>query len=1024
MKAVRRFLRVFSIAVLAAVFGAIITGCGPEDGQSEMRIFCSPDATPSEKFAAKEIRRYIYVRTGELLPIVEGSAGASAGGDRIIVATRDAPLVAAAAKSKDDLSTKLNSLDKSEYLLKSIDADAGRTVLIAGGDPIGVLYGAYRFIEHFGVRFNLDGDIIPDDPIAMTLPELDENGSPLFALRGVNTWGTHPQGFDLWTADDYKAVFSQLAKMRMNFLGIHCYPEDHPYAEPTVWIGMEDDFDDAGEVSFSYPSVYFNTGWPANWGPYPPKNTSQYNLGASILFDVEHWGSEAMAGLTPRPDAPEDCNLLFNRTGELLGDAFNFAHILGIKTCVGTESPLTIPKRVAERVKAKGKDPADPTVVRQTYEAMFKRIMNTYEIDYYWLWTNEGWVWESNTGDQFQAVVDDMKLAYEAMKNVKAPFGMATAGWVVGPQGDRAGFDSQLPTDVAISAISQMVGHRSVDPAFGNVKGRDTWAIPWMEDDLNLSSPQLWVGRTRRDAADALAYGCSGLMGLQWRTRICAPNVAALAQAGWDQSPWNPAPGKLPDKDALIVPTPLVTEGDIFINPLGGSIAAYAGSEVKGTEDDPLYQTCRYDTKGYDIKVPSGKYKVTLSFCEPHFAAADRRVFDVKLAGNKVIEKLDIFKEAGQFKALDYTFDNIEVSEETLLIRLDYIKSLPCISAIAIEGKDFSQKINCGGQNYKDYLTDSAPVTPIAWEGPRGAFSSDDFYDDWAPAMFGSAVAKETAELFKRIDGRIPRAAIGGCPSGLREDRRSWDKVKPEYAFVDELDALQSKVQGKGNRERFDYWLNTLRYQRLLAKIQCDLGAFNVIMDKINNETGTDKQKVMAGEQAMPAYEQLIKSYQQAYEVLLSTVSTKGGLATVITFEQSKTFWYRAIEVPTGQLAKVLGREMPLDAVFGKTYNGRPKIIIPTVRTSLEKGEGLRLKVIVLDTETAKDVTVNYRPMGSDNEYTTARLNHVARGVFELTLGDIDDDIEYHIKAELVDGKTLVYPVAAPELNQTVVVMP
>jgi len=41
----------------------------------------------------------------------------------------------------------------------------------------------------------------------------------------------------------------------------------------------------------------------------------------------------------------------------------------------------------------------------------------------------------------------------------------------------------------------------------------------------------------RRDAADAAEYGCTGLMGLQWRTDIIAPNASALAQAAWDQNP-------------------------------------------------------------------------------------------------------------------------------------------------------------------------------------------------------------------------------------------------------------------------------------------------------------------------------------------------------------------------------------------------------------------------------------------------------------------------------------------------------
>ncbi len=50
----------------------------------------------------------------------------------------------------------------------------------------------------------------------------------------------------------------------------------------------------------------------------------------------------------------------------------------------------------------------------------------------------------------------------------------------------------------------------------------------------------------RRDAADSLAYGCTGLMGIHWRTRILGPNVSALAQAAWDQRGWNPDFGKSP----------------------------------------------------------------------------------------------------------------------------------------------------------------------------------------------------------------------------------------------------------------------------------------------------------------------------------------------------------------------------------------------------------------------------------------------------------------------------------------------
>lgn len=85
-----------------------------------------------------------------------------------------------------------------------------------------------------------------------------------------------------------------------------------------------------------------------------------------------------------------------------------------------------------------------------------------------------------------------------------------------------------------MSCINQQVGFTPVDPGFARVMGRPLWAIPWMEDDPALTIMQLWAGRMRADAADALAYGCTGLIGIHWRTQTLQTNVSALAQAGWD----------------------------------------------------------------------------------------------------------------------------------------------------------------------------------------------------------------------------------------------------------------------------------------------------------------------------------------------------------------------------------------------------------------------------------------------------------------------------------------------------------
>jgi len=466
-------------------------------------IVCPSDAPAKVKLAAKEIRRYVYLRTGKLLPIGETGEG---------IALKIDP-----------------SLGSEEYRIK---ADR-----ISGGSDLGVLYGAYRYAELLGVRFYLHGDVVPDRQLK-ELPSVNDTGKPLFGLRGVNPWGSHPFGFDAWSADDYKAIITQLAKMRMNFIGMHCYPEGHPYAEPTVWHGLPGDFDEHGRVKNSYVSRYFNTLLAPAWGDYRPRKTSDYSFGGALLFSDDAWAPDVLRGHCPLPVTPEECNDVFNRMGAQFKDAFTFARQLGVKTCLGTEAPLVMPKTLANRTND----------VRAVYEGTFRRIMASHPLDYYWIWTPEGWTWSGNKPEQYSSTVADIKLAIEALKSVDAPFQLATCGWVLGPQHDRSAFDNDLPKNIPMSGISRSTGATEVDASFGKISGREKWAIPWLESDNRegLGGVQLFAGRMRRDAADAHDYGCTGLMGLHWRTEILSPNAAALAQAAWDQS-WNkPAVGKKP----------------------------------------------------------------------------------------------------------------------------------------------------------------------------------------------------------------------------------------------------------------------------------------------------------------------------------------------------------------------------------------------------------------------------------------------------------------------------------------------
>ncbi|TSA31758.1 MAG: hypothetical protein D4R64_17370 [Porphyromonadaceae bacterium] len=507
----------------------LIVSCSKKD---DLPIILYPSGSDAKvELAAKEVRRYMYLRTGELLPMqVYTGQELPKKVIWLMVKGQQAPgnLISA------DGLTSINNLASESYLLSSsavIPAKAGTPsqtaksdrLVIAGGDAMGTLYGAYAFAEKLGVRFYLHGDVIPDQQIKPDIPVMDETGTPLFETRGIQPFHDFPEGPDWWTLQDYKAYFSQMVKMKMNFFGLHTYPEGGVGPEPLVWIGTNDQLNDNGTVKSAYQSRHFTT-TSGTWA-YTAKLTKDYSHQLGRLFENDSYGTDYMIGTNGWPAGEQAEIDLFNKSAKFFGEAFGFAKSLGLKTCVGTETPLTVPKRVKER------NPSAKTL--EYYTGMFQWIKRNYPVDYYWFWTPEDWTWSGNTKEHLQLTIDDLKAAQEAVAAVGNPFQLATCGWVLGPAQDRSMFDQFLPKSWPMSCINQQVGFTPVDPGFAKVTGRPLWAIPWMEDDPALTSMQLWAGRMRADAADALAYGCTGLIGIHWRTKTLQTTVSALAQAGW-----------------------------------------------------------------------------------------------------------------------------------------------------------------------------------------------------------------------------------------------------------------------------------------------------------------------------------------------------------------------------------------------------------------------------------------------------------------------------------------------------------
>ncbi|HPO16131.1 MAG TPA: malectin domain-containing carbohydrate-binding protein [Candidatus Hydrogenedentes bacterium] len=951
-------------------------------------LVCPKDAPPLVQLAALEIQRYAFLRTGTLLPIHREKDSSS----EIVVCLKD-------HKWTEGLDTAaLNELGEQEYWLRTLTGTSGtRRLYVVGGGELGTLYGAYQLAEKLGVRFYLDSDVIPDTKIPLGLPELNESGKPLFELRGIQPFHDFPEGPDWWNPQDYLAILAQLPKLRMNFFGLHTYPEDRPAAEPCVWIGRSQEVNADGTVKSAYPAIWYNTTLAVGWG-YQPKKTSDYSCGAGSLYDRDDFGCEVMRDLTPKPDTPEECVEVFARAGAMFKDAFTFARQLGIKTCIGTETPLVTPRDVARRMTGKDDVAAlTPENIAELYEGIYTRISNMHPLDYYWFWTPENWTWEKVSEEVVNRTIDDLKIARAAWEKVKPPFQLATCGWVLGPQYDRAYLDKMLPRDMAVSCINRQVGHDPVEPGFAKVEGRGKWAIPWLEDDPAMSQIQLWAGRMRRDARDALKYGCTGLMGIHWRTRILGPNVSSLAKGAWDQTGWI---------------DPAATESGV----LGGTATSFNHPFFDSMENGEVYRSVRWDVAAYRLVVPNGTYKVTLQFCEPHYREKEKRVFGVKLEDNAVIENLDIFARVGANTPLDVSCDT-EVNDGRLDI--DFVKQteFPSIAGIVVEGTNFSQKINCGGEAYKDYGADLKPL--------RAHPRADDFYADWALAEFGPEIATDAATIFSEVDGALPRPSnwIGG-PGGYDPDKRPWAEAGKEYVFVDALAALSPRVKGFGNQERFNYWLNNFRMLRAAGKMRCAWAEFNAAFEPVKKETDADKKKQLARESVLPKRIALVQAAREAFEALLATVSTYGEMGNVTNLEQH-TF-PTMLEAPGKELADILGEPLPAEALLPAHYTGAPRVIVPTKRGLIRQKEDLAIKAIWLDAAPAISGTVRWRALG-ESAFENIPMNLAARQTYtgQIPAKKIGKKtIEYFVEMESANGAKYTWPVTAPDINQTVVVKP
>ena len=116
--------------------------------QTPMTIVYSSQASRAERLAAKEIRRYLYLRTGKLLPLLQRDDKLPFANGLIIVGQKEHRIIQNLLQKNPTLKTSVSSLRKEfqglksqQYRIKTLKSMNKPFVLVCGGDEFGPFTG-------------------------------------------------------------------------------------------------------------------------------------------------------------------------------------------------------------------------------------------------------------------------------------------------------------------------------------------------------------------------------------------------------------------------------------------------------------------------------------------------------------------------------------------------------------------------------------------------------------------------------------------------------------------------------------------------------------------------------------------------------------------------------------------------------------------------------------------------------------------------------------------------------------------
>jgi len=165
-------------SIMVALAAPLMGDAGPveliRDGQCSHQIVLHTGSSPSEEFAAEELRTHVEACTGIKLPVVKGTPRADA--PMILLGCGD-------AAKKLGVDPAPDQLGEQGFVLRTVPPH----IVIAGTRQAGTLYGVHRFLEQYlGVRWYAPGVTKTPGVKELTIPPTNRLVKPAFLMRNTS----------------------------------------------------------------------------------------------------------------------------------------------------------------------------------------------------------------------------------------------------------------------------------------------------------------------------------------------------------------------------------------------------------------------------------------------------------------------------------------------------------------------------------------------------------------------------------------------------------------------------------------------------------------------------------------------------------------------------------------------------------------------------------------------------------------------------------------------------------------------